>query len=180
MSRRTVENPGGRRDGRRPAPLRRSPLAAAVLALACLAPAPPPAMPGSSQQTPEAALAAAGARLRVALEEALGDGGTPTGLRLFAQCFRAGGPVEVEVFGNGVGIWNGRRQFQASPEEIASAVNAALEAGLPEMDPLYGGQPRGRRAASEHSGAAPVRLVCAVEIEAGDSRRRVEQIAGGE
>ena len=145
-------------------------------------PAPPPRPAAAAAPAPEnvagALETAESHRLRRALETALVDPAGRAGLRLFAESFEDD-RRSVEIFGRGVGIWNGERQFDAAPREVEAAVRAALAAGFPEMAATYGSGSAGQRHEEEASGG-PVRLLCAVEIEAGGVARRVEQVAGGE
>ena len=130
--------------------------------------------------TPESLARAEAEQLRSALAKALADPAERAGLRLFAEGFHEDDYLTVEVFGHGVAIWDGERQFRAAPEEIDMALRAALAAGFPEMAPTYGGKTGGPRREGETDGGGPVRTVCAVEIQLGDAGKRVEQIAGGE
>ena len=163
-------------------------LLAAALPLACLATASPGgASPGGAGRTAEppalaaeAAASAAGERLRERLEAALEGPGGRDDLVLSVASFAGGEHVRAEVFGDGVGIWGGARLFRSSAAELEAAIRAALDAGFPEMAPSYGGEATRRRIGGAPEGGGPVRLVRALEIEAGDVAKRVEQIAGGE
>jgi hypothetical protein len=147
---------------------------AAVAPLACLAAAAP-----QRAAAPDELAAAESRRLRAALTRALEQPAARSGLRLFAEGFDRGVYSKVEVFGRGVGIWDGKRQFHASPRQVDAAIRAALDARFPEMAPTYGSEAEQQPARQEPTGGGPVRLVCAVEIEAGGAARRVEQVAGG-
>ena len=155
-------------------------LLAAAVPLACLAAAAPPPTTEPRGTAAEAAAAAESLRLAEALGRALDEPAERTGLRLLAESYEEGGHRAVEVFGRGIGIWNEERQFRASPAEIESAIRAVLDAGFARMDPTYGGAIEGRRRKGEPDGGGPVRLLCAVEIQADGVTRRVQQLVGGD
>jgi hypothetical protein len=72
-------------------------------------------------------------RLEAALERAVDDGATRDSLHLLVECRRERGAGSVELFGNGVGIWNGRRQFRAAAPVVTAALEALRDHGFAAM-----------------------------------------------
>jgi hypothetical protein len=117
---------------------------------------------------------------RSVLERAVADPRATQRLRLFADCLDDGDRLETELFGNGVGIWNGERAFRLPPEEIVTLLRTVLEAGFAEMPSSYGGRTSDRGGPeAAPDGGGPVRILCEVEVRIGESTKRVEQLAEG-
>lgn len=107
-----------------------------------------------------------------ALERALSDGWRR--LRIEAECRVEGRMARVEVFENGVAIWNDERQLTLSREEVRSLLLAFREAGFAGLRPSYGGKTD--PAPSEKQ---PPRLTCRVALSLDGARRQVVQLQGG-
>jgi hypothetical protein len=87
----------------------------------------------------------------------------------------------VEVFGSGVAIWNGRRQFAIGPAHVR-AVLAALDAErFLDLRDVYGGrsarEPGQPRVPDEHPAAE---ITCRVGLTLAGHRKEVAQLAVGE
>ncbi len=71
-----------------------------------------------------------------ALDRARAPGGTWHELHVATECADDASYERVELFGNGVGIWQGRRQFELDRDRLAAVLDlfrAAGFAGMPEM-----------------------------------------------
>jgi hypothetical protein len=136
-----------------------------------------PTVPQSSRTEDNVAGTKDAETFRSALERAVADPGAAERLRIYTECLHNGDRLEVELFARGVGIWNGERAFHLPPEEITVLLRAVLAAGFAEMPSSYGGRPA-REDGSSSGG--PVRILCEVEVQIGDSSKRVEQLAEGE
>lgn len=142
-------------------------LLAAVWGLACAS-----ASPSSRVSQVEAALAAA-----------LADETDQAGLRIFVECSRETGPHSVELFGSGVGILDGRRQFDAPPSVIAAALRVLQDSDFAAMPETLGGPGSGParppRSGTDHATGSAVRLVCRVELDLNGLSQAVVQLARG-
>ena len=114
----------------------------------------------------------AGTSLAEALERALADGWED--LRIEAECRVEGRLPRVEVFGNGVGIWNDERQFMLPREELRSLLVAFRDEGFVTMRPAYGG-----KGDPVTEGAQPPRLTCRVRLSLDGTSAEVVQLQGG-
>jgi hypothetical protein len=141
-------------------------------------PGTPPRSGGSAQQE---TLIPSAAAVRVALAGAISEQERRAHLRLAVECSRDGSLPSVEAFGNGVGIWDGRRQFELSPAEIASLLVALETADFAAMKPSYGeteehGEPEPER---PRSGPA-LRVTCRVRLALDGLTKEVVQFDEGE
>ena len=93
---------------------------------------------GSGRGRPDARAGHAAGGLAAALERALAHDWRE--LRIEAECRVEGRLPRVEVFGNGVGIWNDERQFALPREEVRALLVALRDAGFASMRPSYGGR----------------------------------------
>jgi hypothetical protein len=122
-------------------------------------------------------------RLEAALERAVDDSATRDSLHLFVECRRERGAGSVELFGNGVGIWNGRRQFRAAAPVVTAALEALRDHGFAAMPETFGGkgsdlsQPP-KPGVRTQSGSA-VQVVCRIEVEIAGFSRMVAQLGRG-
>jgi hypothetical protein len=121
--------------------------------------------------------------LQAALERAARPGAAASTLHLTGECFVGDEFVAFEVFGDGFGIWNERRQVRVSPAEIAALVRALAEADFASLAEVYGdpeaGRPR-RPPARPPGSAAALELLCRIEVELDGARHRVTQLSEGE
>jgi hypothetical protein len=107
-----------------------------------------------------------------ALDRAL-DGGWDE-LRIESGCRSDAGFVSVELFGNGVGIWNREAQFRIPEAGLRSLLVALREADFAGMRDSYGG--KGDPIEPGHQ--AP-RVTCRVRLGVDGLRKQVVQLQGG-
>lgn len=61
-------------------------------------------------------------------------------LRLHCECRGESEWRSVELFGNGVGVWHQRRQFQLPQSQVVKLMEALQAAGFAEMQEVFGGK----------------------------------------
>lgn len=115
---------------------------------------------------------AAGQALARALDRALEDGWGE--LHVESACRSQGVLSSVELFGNGVGIWDGEAQFRLPPESVRTLLQAFRDADFAGMRESYGG--KGDPVVPTQQ--AP-RLACRVGLGIDGLRKRVAQLEGG-
>jgi hypothetical protein len=134
----------------------------------------------SGAPRPEAVRAGAGAEpsedpavdpLSRALDAALARG-TWEDLRIDAECqdehFRL---QSVKLFGTGVGIWNGERQFAVSRERLLGALEALRRAGFGSMRESHGGR--------DDPGKMGLELICRVRVALDGVEKQSYQLSKG-
>jgi hypothetical protein len=117
------------------------------------------------------------AGLRRALARAVTDRVGWDGLDLLVECGTEGALRSARVFGNGVGIWNGERQFRLDADQIGALLRALQSADFPGMEDTYGGAPRPGR---PPRGAMVTIAICRIELSLGGYSKQVVQLARGE
>ena len=118
--------------------------------------------------------------LRAEIDRALSDPSLRESLELTAECQGDAGMRKVQAFGNGVGIWQNRRQFDLSPEEFSSLVALYRDADFAAMKRVYGGREvpdPGKR--DDPTAVNAITVICRVGIRAGESSHEVVQLAMG-
>lgn len=121
-----------------------------------------------------------------ALDAALRDPALRGSLRLVAECRRTERMETVELFGNGHGVWEGRRQFEVGPETVEHAVELLETAGFTGFEPLYGeleeeGWSEREVAEPPHRGSAkPPVVVCRIALRIAGLDKQVVQVDRGE
>lgn len=120
--------------------------------------------------------------LRQYLREAVTDRSRWDSLHLSVRCTGEEGTRAAEVYGNGVGIWDFRRQFTLDPEEVSSLIGILDKADFASFADVYGGsKPPDPRPRKEMFGACcPLQVVCNVELSSAGGTKRVAQIGKGE
>ena len=137
-----------------------------------------------------------------ALRRALADGWRR--LRIFDECQTDAGPRTVEIFGNGVAIWDRGKQFELTRDEIRRGLEAFVAADFAQMKAEYGGrmppdpglweggarrggarqggalQPGARQPGGPGGSAAATRVICQVVLELDGTAKRVMQLDVGE
>lgn len=103
-----------------------------------------------------------------ALERALTTGWRE--LRVVDECRTDAGWTSVEVFGNGVAIWNGSSQFQLTPAEIRACLEAFREVGFAGMTEQLGLE----------EADSVLQVVCRVRLELDGVSKEVVQLQRGE
>ncbi len=113
-----------------------------------------------------------------AIDEAMANPHEVEDLWIFVECQRDAGMESLEIFGNGVGIWNNRRQFEITRDQLAQLLAAFEEFGFASLPPVIGGpvDPRDKRAIEDESGSSrAIQIVCRVAIELDGRSRQVAQ-----
>lgn len=103
-------------------------------------------------------------------------------LDIFSECRSDSGMRTLAVYGDGTGVWDSRRQFQLTPEQLGSLLKALQEADFASMPEVFGGQ------ATEETPKVPpknppafvVEITCRVEVTLGGHHKKVLQRAKGE
>jgi hypothetical protein len=95
-------------------------------------------------------------------------------LAIQAECRVESRMPRVEIFGNGVGIWNGQKQFKLPPEKLKGLLVAFREEGFAAMPPSHGG--RYDPVTKEQQ---PPRLTCRVGLSLDGATAQVVQLQGG-
>jgi len=114
--------------------------------------------------------AANNAAMEKALERAVeGRGAAWDDLHLLAECTTDGGFRQVEVFGDGVTIWNRGRQYTLDEKRVAGLLETIDRADFAEMDELYG----------QEELDAVMRIICRVVLTVDGVTKQVGQLAEG-
>ena len=145
-----------------------------LLSLAALALAPFPAVAADGGATARP--------FGVVLTRALADPVERATARVFVECFDGGEFRTVDLFGRGVGLWDGRRQFTVPSEVIETVLDAVRRSGFAGLEEVYGGKldDPARPPAEPPGAAAALRLLCGVTVSLGDVSKRVVQLDKGE
>lgn len=132
---------------------------------------------GSLQETVAGALDSdSQLRFRAALEGAAADPGKRTGLELIASCRRGSKWRSTRIFGSGVAIWEGERQFQLTEDELFDLLQQLLTADFPSLPDRYGGPPEPDRMQSNNART----VVCSLSVSLAGVEKEVFQINRGE
>lgn len=75
-----------------------------------------------------------------ALERARANGGTWHALHLTTECADDAGFQRVELFGDGVGIWQGRKQFLLDHDQLAAVLDLLRKADFATMPEMFGSE----------------------------------------
>jgi hypothetical protein len=120
--------------------------------------------------------------LRQYLREAVTDDAQRESLHLLVRCTGEEGTRAAEVYGNGVGIWDFRRQFTLQPEEVASLIEILDEADFAGFAEIYGGRAAlaTQKRKEEPGACCPMQVVCNVELSFAGGTKRVAQLAKGD
>ncbi len=136
--------------------------------------------PGVLEDTHEAAVPEsapdAGTALAAALERASMEGWRE--LDLVVECQRDGRLETLQIWGSGVGVWQGSRQFRLPREEIGAILDELLRDGFAAMSPVYGGPPDSIQLSAE--GSQGTRIVCRMVLELDGHVKQVAQRMRGE
>lgn len=149
--------------------------------------APPAAAPEmvGAPQAPASPRDEADEAIAAALERALSGSGAWESLRLFTECRRDGGLESIEIYGNGVAIWDNRLQFEVSGAEISTLLAALHEADFAAMPETFGGKTRPRDPQEPpgppdgEQAIFALRVICRVELSLEGRTKRVAQLDEG-
>ncbi|HEX5757967.1 MAG TPA: hypothetical protein VF121_02130, partial [Thermoanaerobaculia bacterium] len=117
--------------------------------------------------------------LAAALDAALARGAWEE-LRLALECSRDGRLEAVDLFTNGVGIWESSRQFRLARGEVLALLAAFRRAGFAELRDSYGGagDPEPTTPSPTPAAARP-ELLCRLRLALDGADKQVVQLAGG-
>jgi hypothetical protein len=115
----------------------------------------------------------AGVDLARALDRALAAG-TWDELHIVTECFDRDAFLQVELFGDGVGIWNGERQFALERSELLGLVERFRRAGFAGFKELYG---KGEKDAGPPTAA--LRVICRVALTLDGATKQSVQVSEG-
>lgn len=98
--------------------------------------------------------------------------GTWEYLRIDAECQDEAGYLRsVTLFGTGVGVWNGERQFEVSRERLLGALEAMRRAGFASMRESHGGR--------DDPGEMGLELICRVRAALDGAEKQSYQLSKG-
>lgn len=117
--------------------------------------------------------------VRAAIDRALDLPDESGSWRLLVECRRDGQLPSLVVHGRGLGIWDGRRQFELSPGALRSLLVALRDGGLAEMAPSYGGRPAPARAPNPEDLSA-IQVTCRIQFTLLELTKQVVQLEEGE
>jgi hypothetical protein len=104
-------------------------------------------------------------------------------LRVFSECWLDDALYQVELFGGGVGVWNGERQFEAGEERVNRVLELLREARFGDMREVYGEAvpdipiPQDVPPADGSGAASATRVLCLVALRIGDVEKQTIQIS---
>ena len=124
--------------------------------------------PEPSIQAAETAATPPLSRAALALDRALQRGWRD--LRLQVECRMETGFLSADIYGNGVGIWNRKRQFTLAPEAVRSLLEILREGELAAMPDVLGSGGRPGRPGSS----------CRIALHIDHIAKQVAQALGGE
>lgn len=102
-------------------------------------------------------------------------------VRMFTRCTTEEGTYEqVEIFGNGVMIWNGESQTRLPAIGVRGFIYRVHESGFADMPATFGGKAPEQPVPARLESKAPLRILCEFEVEIDAQRKRVEQLDSGE
>lgn len=116
------------------------------------------------------------ARFRAALETAAVDPGQRTGLHLNAGCRNGPDFRAMRIFGNGVAIWGGERQFRLTEAEISDLLHQLVEVDFSSLPDQYGGTLEPDRMQANNARM----VVCSLSVSLAGLEKEVLQINRGE
>ena len=130
---------------------------------------------GPSPQHEGATAEDAGAeRLRRGLAESSRAPGSWTAMRLAVECQDEGGMRSLEVFDNGVAIWNNSRQFELPLTDVAHLLGLLEQADFPGFAPVYGGKKK-----APPTGASATMVTCRIQFELDGVKKESVQLYKG-
>jgi hypothetical protein len=120
--------------------------------------------------------------LRQDLRNAIADRSQWDSLHLSVRCIGEDGMRAVEVYGNGVGIWDFRRQFTLQPEEVSSLIEILDRADFASYADVYGGSKAPDPRTKEKKGGAccALQVICSVELSLAGGTKQSVQVRKGD
>lgn len=142
----------------------------------------PPTAPKQAETTEESMeMAKETGGLGALLERSLTDSDLQESLELRIQCRDESGMNSMRVWGDGLGVWQGRRQFHLTAEQVAAVLERLHFADFAGFAPLYGGpkQEDPREHDRPDDGSA-ILIVCRVRVSLDGQVKESAQRAKGE
>jgi hypothetical protein len=120
--------------------------------------------------------------LRQDLRDAIADRSQWDSLHLSVRCIGEDGMRAAEIYGNGVGIWDFRRQFTLQPEEVSSLIEILDRADFASYADVYGGSKAPDPGEREKKGGAccALQVICSVELSLAGGTKQAVQVRKGE
>lgn len=115
--------------------------------------------------------------VREALASALGGGPAFEEFRIEVGCLDDDAFRMLELFSNGVGLWNQESQFRLEASERQEALEAFVKHDFATMETSYGG--KGDPAPEGAAGASSKKVVCRVQLDIAGVSKAVAQLYGG-
>lgn len=118
-----------------------------------------------------------------ALDAALAPGASRDDLRVFSECWLDDALYQVELFGDGVGVWNGERQFEIGRDRVTEVLELLRSARFGEMREVYGEAgvdipiPQDAGRAGGAGAVAATRVMCLVSLRIGEVEKQSIQIS---
>lgn len=141
-----------------------------------------PKQAGGSAVSTGPAAETSGALARALEDRLAGRSSLP--VRIAAECLDEAGFRAVEIFDDGVAIWDRRAQFTLSDAEIHSLLEAFKRADFAHLEELYGGskgpEPEPPAVIHETPPSSAVRIVCRVALTVGEVVKQSAQRQRGE
>lgn len=141
---------------------------------------PPPHPPGEAAQepaTPDEETVA----MRALLERSLTDPDLRQSLQVLTECRDEDGMRSMRVWGDGLGVWQGKRQFRLAAHAVTAALELLQKADFAAFAPVYGGprqiDPRERDRPDDGSA---VLISCRIRVALGGQSKESAQRAKGE
>jgi len=120
------------------------------------------------------------AALRTLIERSLTDPDVRESLELLTECRNETGMRAMRVWGDGLGVWQGRRQFHLAANQVVEVLERLHAADFAAFEPLYGGpkQQDPMKPDRTDDGSA-ILIVCRVRVSLdGDSKQSVQRAKG--
>lgn len=140
-----------------------------------------PSTSAAVEDSGESDTTATTAALRRILSDAVDDRSEWDSLHLQIECSGDHGMRSVELYGNGVGIWEYRRQFTLANSEVSSILRTLDEADFASFADIYGGskQPDAGPPEEEVEPGHAIRVICRVVLSLAGETKQVVQLAKG-
>jgi hypothetical protein len=157
-------------------------IAVSLLAAGCSGGA-APGTPAGTDEGPYGADPELAPQVADALEAALAPGAARDDLRVFSECWLGDALYQVELFGSGVGVWNGERQFEVGEDRVTHVLELLREARFGDMREVYGEAvpdipiPQDVPPADGSGAASATRVLCLVALRIGEVEKQTIQIS---
>jgi hypothetical protein len=110
------------------------------------------------------------AELQRALADAIAHPASREALRLDVECTRDGRLPAVAIFGRGVAIWEHKRQFELSSQQVTTLLREVRDSNFARFPESFG-------ESSERDAA--LKVTCSIAVDTGGARKQVVQFEKG-